>query len=76
MGEALQYIPWIHNLTTFRQLIQTDLENNNRKIFQTIVLKRNLYYRYYVKGETVLKLIDKNYERQLLSLKNQRRKRS
>jgi hypothetical protein len=57
MQEALQYIYWIRNLTTFRQLIIDDIENNNNRTYNAIVLQRGVNKRYYLKGENIIKIL-------------------
>jgi hypothetical protein len=60
LREALEYIPGINNVTTFRQLITKDLEQNENRRFQVIILQRNAYKRYYMKGSSILRYLAKN----------------
>lgn len=66
LREAIEYIPGINNITTFRQLILEDMEQNENRKFQVIILRRNAYKRYYMKGSSILRyLVDNkiNYEK-------------
>jgi hypothetical protein len=60
LREALEYIPGINNVTTFRQLITKDLEQNENRRFQVIILQRNAYKRYYMKGSSIFRYLAKN----------------
>lgn len=59
--EALDFIPWINTTVTFHKMIREDAEKNNSQKYGAIIIKRNSYQKYYLKGENILKLIEERY---------------
>lgn len=55
--EAMEFFPWINNHVTFQKYLREDMEYNNSKEYGAIIIKRNKYRKYYLKGENIIKTL-------------------
>ncbi len=57
--EAAKLIPGVKYSSALQKMIDLDIKENNGQIYKAKVLKRNKQRRYFLKGEDLLKIINK-----------------
>ena len=56
--QSAKLLPWINCEPTLHKLVKQDIETNNNKKFKVISIKREKMKRCFIKGETLLGLLN------------------
>ena len=63
--EAAKCLNWKHSLPTFQKLVRDDFLNENN-IFKSIVIKRNVRKRYYIKGVNLISFLEREDSKNII----------